>query len=300
MRTSLQFTEWLLIQNRTPATVRCYQSDLRMFGQWFRKTRNAPFTTPEQLQTAVVREYKRYMLTEAGRKENTINRRLATLGTYARWGQAMGLLDHNPAEAVSTVTIPEQTTRWLDIREQTAIIQAVTDLPQSVTPRTQFLSARNRAIVLTILNSGLQVGEVCELKTNNLRISGENERIWVQPKDSNNKRSILLNSQATEALNAWLTVRQEWLDKLGLHEPYVFISQIGSPIQSRNIQKLITKLGNRIGIKLTCRVLRHTFAKNQIKAGVSIEEVAAVLGYKNVSSARIYVCSSTNKISKKE
>ena len=290
MRTSQQFTEWLLAQNRTPATVRNYRSDLRMFSQWFEQTKGYPFVTPEQLRTAVVQEYKQYMVMEVNRKASTINRQLAALGTYSRWAQAMGLLDHNPAEAVRTVAIPKQTTRWLSSQEQTALQKEVSGLIQLArTPKAQFLSTRNQAIVLVVLNSGLRIGEVCELNTNNLHIATKNGHIQIQLGEGIDERTILLNAQATETLDAWLNIRLEWLDMPGSPENHVFVGQQGFPIQTRNIQKMITKLGNRIGMKLTWRVLRHTFAKNLIKAGVSLEEVAAILGYKNVSAARTYV-----------
>lgn len=289
MRISQQFPEWLLTHNRTPTTIRNYQSDLRMFSQWFEQTKGHPFVTPEQLKTEVVQEYKQYMITDANRKASTINRQLAALGTYSRWAQAMGLLDHNPAEAVRTVAIPKQTTCWLRSHEQTALLEEVSGLIQLArTPNAQFLSTRNQAIVLVVLNSGLRIGEVCELNMSNLHVAANNGHIQVQMGKDNNERTILLNAQATQKLDAWLSIRREWLDKSGYPENHVFIGQQGYPIQTRNIQKMITKLGNRISMKLTWRVLRHTFAKNLIKAGVSLEEVATILGHKNVAAARIY------------
>jgi integrase/recombinase XerC len=36
-------------------------------------------------------------------------------------------------------------------------------------------------------------------------------------------------------------------------------------------------------------VLRHTFAKNLINAGVGIEKVAALLGHENINTTRCYI-----------
>ena len=41
--------------------------------------------------------------------------------------------------------------------------------------------------------------------------------------------------------------------------------------------------------RLTPHVLRHSFAKNLIDAGVGLEKVAALLGHSNLNTTRIYV-----------
>jgi len=40
---------------------------------------------------------------------------------------------------------------------------------------------------------------------------------------------------------------------------------------------------------LTPNILRHTFAKNLVNAGVSLEKVATLLGHASLNTTRIYV-----------
>ena len=49
---------------------------------------------------------------------------------------------------------------------------------------------------------------------------------------------------------------------------------------------------------LAPHTLRHTFAKNLVDAGVSLEKVAALLGHSNLNTTRIYVTPSQQDLAR--
>ena len=55
------------------------------------------------------------------------------------------------------------------------------------------------------------------------------------------------------------------------------------------MQRLLADLGRRAGVEVMPHILRHSFAKNLIDAGVSMEKVAALLGHANLNTTRIYI-----------
>jgi len=55
-------------------------------------------------------------------------------------------------------------------------------------------------------------------------------------------------------------------------------------------------LGRRAGVEVTPHTLRHSFAKNLINAGVTMEKVAALLGHANLNTTRIYVAPSAEDL----
>jgi site-specific recombinase XerD len=55
------------------------------------------------------------------------------------------------------------------------------------------------------------------------------------------------------------------------------------------VQRVVAQLGKVAGIEgLTPHVLRHTFAKNLVDAGVGLEKVADLLGHRRLETTRIY------------
>jgi integrase/recombinase XerC len=55
------------------------------------------------------------------------------------------------------------------------------------------------------------------------------------------------------------------------------------------IQKLIDRYGRKIGLEVSPHVLRHTFAKRLVDAGVPLPIVARLLGHNSIKTTAIYV-----------
>ena len=283
------FTDWLLAQDRSPVTARNYRSDLIIFNRWFEQTNGTPLT-PELLTPTDVREYRQYLLAVERRKASTINRRLAALSAYSTWAQEQGLLDYNPTESVRAVGVQARAPRWLDRQAQAALLRELELLRNaSRTPAANFRSRRNQAIVLFLLNTGLRIGELCALTLDDLSINARKGHVLVRQGKGSKQRTVPLNLRIRQVLEIWLTSRQAWLERLEIDSEHLFIGHQDCSLQPRSIQKMISNVGERIGLELTPHVLRHTFGKNLINAGVSLEKVAALLGHSNLNTTRLYV-----------
>ena len=70
-------------------------------------------------------------------------------------------------------------------------------------------------------------------------------------------------------------------------------------MSDRGAQRVIRRLGQDAGPdNLTQNVLRHTFAKNLVDRGVGPEKVAALLGFSNPNSVRIYLAPDQDDLEK--
>jgi integrase/recombinase XerC len=169
---------------------------------------------------------------------NTVNRRLAGLRVFLGWAVEAGHISVNPGARIRGIQVVEPAPRWLDRSEQHRLVNelerevqaAQASRKRSATPDTASAShdrltaaLRDRAIVMTLLHTGLRVLELVQLATRDITLS----------------------------------------ERKGL---------------------LIVRDGKEVNV----HSLRHTFGKNLADAGVSLDQVATLMGHANLNTTRRY------------
>lgn len=61
----------------------------------------------------------------------------------------------------------------------------------------------------------------------------------------------------------------------------------GQHVVNTHLEHLCNRF-RRAGVDLSAHTLRHTFAKNLVDAGVTLEKVAALLGHSSLDTTRVY------------
>ncbi|HKZ40722.1 MAG TPA: tyrosine-type recombinase/integrase, partial [Candidatus Hodarchaeales archaeon] len=97
------------------------------------------------------------------------------------------------------------------------------------------------------------------------------------------RREIPLNAKARKALLEYLIMRPD------VESDDLFLGQRNEGVQSKTIQRAVHRFAKKAGLNnVTPHILRHSFAKALIDAGVSLEKVATLLGHSNLNTTRIY------------
>ena len=283
------FEKYLHQQERADLTVRGYLNDLGQFVLWFEQTNGETFSLPVVTPTDV-REYRQYLTTGQRRKPATVNRHLAALSALMAWAKRDGQIEHDPTEDVRGVQQVPQGPRSLDKKEQYALQRAIEkdlQLSRIRYPRRWRTHQRDASLAIFLLHTGLRLGEALSLRLDDLQFSERKGLVTIRQGKGGKTRSVPLNTEARKALHMWLEVRPEgdgnylWI---GLE------NKSSGALSGRSVQRALIRLGQLAGLeRLTPHVLRHSFAKNLIDAGVGLEKVAALLGHSNLNTTRIYV-----------
>lgn len=131
---------------------------------------------------------------------------------------------------------------------------------------------REHAIVLTFLQMGLRVHEICDLQLIDLIMSDRKGIAYIRGKGDKD-REIPISAELRIALQAYLDT---WDDK----SPYVFVSRRSPKFTERRIQQMIEKYRKFTGIKhLNCHSLRHTFGNDLLEATKDLQKVANFMGH---------------------
>jgi site-specific recombinase XerD len=95
-------------------------------------------------------------------------------------------------------------------------------------------------------------------------------------------RAVPLSKEVRVALEAYLQQRIEDGSQR------LFLGQRG-PVNVPGVQYLVAKYAYQARLQdVTPHTLRHTFGKNLVDAGVSLEQVAALLGHESLDIVMIY------------
>lgn len=276
------FREHLIQLGRSERTIAGYLIDIHTFACWFEQT-NGYSLAPDNLTPTDVREYRQFLLNVRKAKASTINRHLAVLRAYGFWAKSYGSVPYNPVEGIKSIAQQKHAPKWLDRREQAAVLREAERRVQAArTEPAKRQAIRDHCILVTLLNTGLRVNELIDLEVSDITMTDRKGELLVRAGKGTRQRVIPLNNTARKALKAWFDVRPETaLQK-------VFTTQRGI-ITSRAVQTLLAEIGKRARIqKMTPHMARHTFAKNLVNSGVTLEKVAMLLGHTSLDTTMVY------------
>jgi integrase/recombinase XerC len=268
-----RFEGYLAAAGKSANTLLAYTRDLRLFGEWFALT-NAKPLSPERITPIDVREYRSHLLAVKHHKPATVNRKLASLSAFCEWAREASLIPANPVQGISLVEEVRPAPRWLDKNAQYALLRAVQERGR----------ARDIALITLMLHTGLRVSEVSNLRMSDVRISARKGSVRVRGGKGEKFRSVPLNANARQALQAHL-------EELGEVEGdrWLFIGKRGGQLKSSGIRYLVQRYAYDARLEeVTPHTLRHTFGKNLVDAGTPIDRVASLLGHESVDTTRIY------------
>jgi len=254
-------------------TVRAYRQDLADFARWHEQTSGEAFDAQAVLPRDIT-EYRSALITR-GRKPATVNRRLVALQRFYKWAYRQKQVTENPFEILEGVRVRQQqgiAPKWLDQRQQLALLRAVRKGKR----------ARDAAMIELMMKAGLRVSELASLMLSDVELSERAGKVIVRAGKGGKYREVPLSKDVRHALALYLQTREE--DGSGR----LFLGQRG-PLNAAGIHYLVAKYAYQARLEnVTPHTLRHTFGKNLVDAGVSLEQVAALLGHESLDTVMIY------------
>lgn len=272
-----RFGQYLSASDKSENTIEAYLRDLRLFSEWFLSS-NGEEMTPQGIAPIDVKEYKGYLLQVKLLKPASVNRKLASISAFCEWARNEHLIEANPTEGIGNVQEVELAPRWLTRKEQYALLRAV---QKEGNPR-------DETVVMLLLHTGLRVSEASSLQLSDIEISERKGQLTVRDGKGGKHRVIPLNADVRKALGTYLDIRPD-----AAHD-YLLVGKQKGRLKPWGIQYVASKYAYQARLDgVTPHTLRHTFAKNLVDAGVSLDKVATLLGHKNLNTTRMYTKPST-------
>ena len=206
-------------------------------------------------------------------KTGTVNTMLKRVKLFFKWCVENELIPDSPAEDVKLLTESEQLPKWLDDKQEQALLRAVRKKYLSNTLKPSY---REYAIIQLMLNAGLRVGEVCNLKWSDITIGKGISKVSILGK-GDQYRTVPLIPELVEVLEKYKEVN-------GVKGEYVFYSRVKETITTRMVEHIVKdfselKFYNGYIEELTPHMLRHTFAHKLAVRGMALEQIARLMGH---------------------
>lgn len=258
------FIQHLQEKGRSPSTILAYRADLEQLLKFLEGKNKA---TPDQVRSEDIEGFRDQLLGEKYTPKS-VSRKLNAVKTFFRWMMAEKHATFDPSESVSHPKITPSVPKFLSPLEY----RALRDVVRS--------DMRVSAIVELILQTGMRISEVANLKLKNLK----GNEFKIEARATQPERTIPLNKPAKDALNSYVKIRPD------TESEYVFVSKNGKPLAVRNIRAAIDRYLQKAEISdYSVNDLRTTFLVENLKAGVDLILLSHVVGHKRLSTTERYL-----------
>lgn len=259
-----RFRQDLLVQRRSPYTIKHYSLVVRQFHNWLNKQRGQ--SVPLAAATAAdLKQYQIHLTTHGNYKKNTLYATTKALQAFYRF------LDSDAAEDLRPPRRSQSLPKYLTESEAARLREAAAAEP------------RAHAIVSLLLYTGLRVGELCRLTLET--VDFDERTLRVRNGKGDKDRLVILPDRCVQTLRGWLAVRPS------SGSDYVFPAKTGRRhIAERSVQRKVQSLAEQAGIakEVTPHVLRHTLATTLLRNRGDIRFIQRILGHASIATTQIY------------
>ena len=282
-------------------TRRNYAYDLSTFFYFLRTTnsyfrdkdlRTLPVSILDDLQPVDIEEYLSFLTyyEKDGQiyrnHEEGKARKLATLNTFFGYFHKKEMIQKNAPSVVDVPRVKEKNIIRLDANEVAQLIDNI-ESGEKLTKQQKIWHERNKArdlaIVVTLLGTGVRVTELVGLDLSDLDFDNGAMRVI---RKGGNEDIVYFGEETEEMLRNYLDERMQMTPAPG-HENALFISQNNTRITVRSVERLVKKYASTATVKkITPHKLRSTYGTALYQETGDIYLVADVLGHKNVNTTR--------------
>ncbi len=263
-----QFVGHLKGKSRASATILAYGKDIDQLVSYLSAQGK------ENTQDVATEDLSGFMskLAKEGYTAKSVSRKTNSTKTFFKFLKNSGLIANDSATALEHPKFENKPPRILSKIEYRALRDAARG------------DLRIYAIIEILLQTGIRIGELSQLRVDDLNLNPDASTLNVPPAEGTVERTIPLNRPALEAIKKYLEVRPKTTNKA------LFVTKTGRPLLVRNIRTAIDRYFKIGGIKeAKVNDLRHTWVAHHLASGTSLTLISRLAGHKRVSTTERYL-----------
>ena len=269
------FLEYLSVERRLAKnTGISYERDLQSLEKFITEQKNKTIDTATggDVQDFIASDFKK------GLSARTIQRRTSAIRAFFNFLQEREEIKVNPAKDIRPPKTKSNLPRTIDPDQITRILK---DSAKT------FLEVRDKAMLEVFYSCGLRLSELVGLNLTDLSLAESNLKVLGK---GNKERILPIGRKAKETLIDWLQRRGQVRKGGDATEKALFLSNRGTRISKRNVQKRLTAWGLKLGVaeKIYPHKIRHSFATHLLESSQDLRAVQELLGHENIATTQVY------------
>ena len=269
------------VEGKSYGTIECYQDKLKGF-LWYCANYNIP-SCIDEVTTQHLRKFLAYLRDTEHRfnsncprakkpiNSTTIQKYYRALSSLFNFLIREEVLEYNP---LTKIKVPRAEKKVIKALSSNEVNQIINCLPVT------FEGKRNKAVILVLVDCGLRLGELLNLKV--IDVNMEQQLLKVDGKTG--ERVVRFGSTTAKALKKYLKVR----NKINGYSDKLWIIAEGTPLKDSSIETLFIALSKKIGIHINPHLLRHTFATLWLRNGGDSLMLQRLLGHTTLMMTNRY------------
>lgn len=274
-------------EGKSPKTISWYSANLKSFRNYL-KNRHLPDSL-NNIDTKLLREYVFYLLKKTKHENHphtpattellstaTVHGHVRTLRAFFNWLVVEGLAQNSPAKSLKPPKVTRKVVSTLSDEEIRTILNVFGTSPTD---------ARNQTLFMILLDAGLRIGELINLKMEDVHM--DEGYLKVMGKGSK-ERIVPIGNNAQRVLQRYLfRFRPKPINPVVQN---VFLSQSYNPLTENSMKLMFTRLAKRSGVhRLHAHLCRHTFATRFLINGGDVFTLQQILGHSTLTMVSHYV-----------
>jgi len=269
------------VEGKSYGTIECYSDKLKGF-LWYATNYNWPDDITA-ITTQHLREFLAYLRETPHRfnsncpramkpiNSTTIQKYYRALSALFNWSINEGILETSSLVKIKVPRAEKKVIKSLIHTEVNQIISSFKDT---------FEGIRNKAIILILVDCGLRLGELLNLKLADVNM--EQQLLKVDGKTG--ERVVRYGSTTAKALKKYLKSRAG----TDGNNDSLWLTSEGITLKDSSVETLFIKLAKKTGIRVHPHLLRHTFATMWLKNGGDSLMLQRLLGHTTLMMTNRY------------
>ena len=221
------------------------------------------------LSKVTVYHLRQHMMSEKSRGVcmNTIKNKGYVYSAFYHWLRNEGLIENDPTAGIGVIKANSKKESPFSSQE----LQLIKEACQN---------DRHRAIVHFLLSTGCRVSEMCSVNRSDIDF----QSLSLQVNGKGNKtRTVYIDDVTAMMLKRYLASRKD-------SSPALFVGRQAKRSDPHDIRLILTGIGERAHVPgVHPHRFRHTLATQLVDRGMSIQEVANILGHAKLDTTMVYV-----------
>lgn len=218
----------------------------------------------------------RFMTSQSNVSAKTLRNYHAELSALWQWAIQQGICEQNPVRQIKAPIAEKKTVVPLSRAEILALLESAFHSPYP------YYSYRDRAIIFTLLDTGIRATELCNLQikdlnrvTRHIRVVGKGRK----------ERLVPISEETIEAIEEYLRMRGDIN-----HTSPLFALKSGKPMERCKLRKILAEIGHKSGVShVFPHRFRHTFAIQFLRNGGNIYLLQKILGHSTLDMVKRYL-----------